>query len=139
MSNDKEEVLQGEPVSDVDQFYIKWGKESIKENISLANGILKQLITLCTALLGVSIIFDEILTHEFLRFSVVCFFFLGLIISFFGVLPFKRKIDILSPSTIREYHQKALKHKLIHLWIASAAIVIGFAVIIAELLVSVIK
>lgn len=138
MSNDKEEILQGEPVSDVDLFYINWGRESIKENISLANELLKQLITLCIALLGVSLIYDKILTYEFLRFAVICFFFLGLIISFLGVLPFEKKIDVLSPSKIREYHQIALKHKLKYIWIASAAIVMGFAIIIAELLVSII-
>lgn len=131
--NNEEEILQGEPVSEMDLFYLKWGRDSMKENIALANDMLKQLITLCTALLGVSLIYDKIIVHETLKLVVICSFFFGLIISFLGILPFERRIDILSPSQIKDYHHNALKHKMKYLWIASSAIVIGFTIIIAEL------
>lgn len=132
--NETEEVLQGEPVTDTDNFYFDWVNESIKENVKLANDILRQIITLSTALLGVSIIFEKIVMHETLRLFVIVFFFGGLIISFFGVLPYQKTIDTLSPSDIKKFQSDALKHKLKYVWIASICIVLGFAIIIAELI-----
>ncbi len=131
----EEEVFQGTPVSDEDSFFFNWAKESIKENVKLANDILKQLITLCTTLLGISIIFEKIVLHEQFRLLVICSFFIGLIISFIGVLPFEKKVDILSPSEIRDYQERALRHKLRYLWASSISLVVGFAIIIAELIV----
>ncbi|MFD2273724.1 hypothetical protein ACFS07_29065 [Undibacterium arcticum] len=41
-------------------FYFEWARESIKSSIALANDILKQLVTLNTALLGgASVLLNE--------------------------------------------------------------------------------
>ena len=129
-----EEVLAGKPVSEYDDFYLKLAKENIKENVNLANDILKQFITLCTALLGISLIFEEILYNDIFKLFTIIAFFIGLLVALIGVLPFEKQIDILSPSEIKNYHKKALKHKLLYVWISSFSLVSGFGIIIAKLI-----
>ena len=81
----KKEPNAGQKPSSDDDFYLDWGKESLKNNIKLANDILKQLITLSTALLGVSIIYEKIVEDENLRVVVLILFFLSLslVLTFF--------------------------------------------------------
>lgn len=57
------EQQQGRPPTEEEIFYSTWGRETVKNNINLCNDILKQLITISSALLGVMTIFDEIVTE----------------------------------------------------------------------------
>lgn len=132
------EPQKGKPVTDEDEFYVNWGKETLKNNITLANDILKQLITLSSALLGVSIIYEHIVKGEFFKISVLLSFFISLIIALLGLLPYEKKVSLNSPSEIKNFKKKALKHKRLHLWISSIAIVVGFGLIIGELIVNMI-
>lgn len=131
----KKEPNAGQKPSSNDDFYLDWGKESLKNNIKLANDILKQLITLSTALLGVSIIYEKIVENENLRVVVLILFFLSLILSLLGILPYEKKVALNSASKIKEHKEKALKHKRIYLWLSGAGITFGFAIILAELII----
>jgi hypothetical protein len=88
--------------------------------------------------LGVSIIYDKIVSNELLRIIVLLLFLLSLTISLIGVLPYEKTISINSPSQIKEFKGQALKHKRIYLWISGAGLTFGFAIIIAELLIKLI-
>ncbi|MCD7916285.1 MAG: hypothetical protein LUG96_14195 [Tannerellaceae bacterium] len=85
------EHQQGRPPTEEEFFYTTWEKETLKNNINLCNDILKQLITLSTTLLGVTIIFDTIITVYFLKLLVMVLFFTSLIIAFLGILPYEKK------------------------------------------------
>ncbi|OAB78402.1 hypothetical protein [Cochleicola gelatinilyticus] len=135
VEENEEEVLAGRLVSEEDKFHLEWARESIKENIKLANDILRQLITLCTASLGISLIFENILSNEIFKIITILFFFLALVIALLGILPYEKTIDTSSPSEVKTFHNNALKHKLKYVWTSGVALVIGFAIIIAELIV----
>lgn len=117
-----------------DEFYLNWGKESLKNNIKLSNEILKQIITLSTALLGLTIIYEKIVSVEILRIIVLLLFFISLVVSLLGVLPFEGTISLNSPTEIKEFKRKVLKHKRIYLWISGGGLTLGFAIIIGELI-----
>ncbi|WP_298898656.1 hypothetical protein [uncultured Psychroserpens sp.] len=132
---DEDEVIQGEPLSEEDKFYLDWAKENLKENVKLANDILKLIITLSSGILGISLVFDQIMSNNEFKLLSILLFFISLIIAFIGVLPLKKKIDILSPSEIRDFEREALKHKLCFLRISGIIAVLGFTIIIAELII----
>lgn len=127
-------VQKGKKPTEEHLFYLKWGQETIKNNIALANGILKQLITLSSALLGLSIIYESIVTSEILKIFVLISFFASLIVAFLGLLPYEDKVNIHAPLDIKEHKKKALKHKRRFLWISAIALVFGFALILSELI-----
>jgi len=125
---------QGQPPTEEDLFYISWGYETVKNNIALCNDILKQIITLSSALLGVSIIYDHIVSNETLKIFVLLSFFISLIIALIGLLPYENNVSLDTPEEIKTHKRTALTHKRRYLWSSAMFIVIGFALIIAELL-----
>src|ERR1043165_5944762 len=102
---------QGRPPTEEEVFYIAWGRETIKNNISLCNDILKQLITLSSALLSVTLIFEGIVTNERWKALVAFTFFCSLIVAFIGLLPYERKVQLHTPEEIKKHKQQALKSK----------------------------
>lgn len=125
---------QGRPPTEDEIFYSTWGRETLKNNINLCNDILKQLITISSALLGVTLIFDQIVVADTVRIFVTTSFFASLIISFIGLLPYERKVSLSTPEDIKDHKQKTLKHKRNYLWISACCLTIGFGLIIAELI-----
>jgi hypothetical protein len=135
MCEGKNKPQIGQKPTNEDDFYLDWGKESLKNNIKLSNDVLKQLITLSTALLGLSIIYEKIVENEILRVIVMILFFLSLLLSLLGILPYEKKILLNSASQIKQHKVKALKHKRFYLWFSAAGITFGFAIILAELII----
>lgn len=128
-------IQQGQQPTEEEIFYITWGQETVKNNITLCNDILKQLITISSALLGVSIIYDHIVTNETLKIFVLLSFFISLIVAFIGLLPYENKVRLDTPDDIKTHKRKALTHKRQYLWVSAFTIVVGFALILAELLI----
>ena len=118
---------QGLPPTQEEIFYTTWGQETVKNNITLCNDILKQLITISSALLGVSIIYDHIVQSETLKIFVLLSFFISLVVALIGLLPYERKVSLNTPADIKTHKQNALRHKRLYLWISAMSIVIGFA------------
>jgi len=117
-------------------FYADWARESIRHNLDLANDILRQLITLNTALLGGSVLFlDEHLVPSPLRFLAILSFLVALILSFLGVLPYEGQVDIRNITAVREHKQKAFRHKHAFLWYSAFGMALGFGFAIAGLLI----
>ncbi|HWY12615.1 MAG TPA: hypothetical protein VN026_14880 [Bacteroidia bacterium] len=128
------ETQEGRQPSEDDNFYVTWGRETIKNNITLANDILKQLVAISSALLGVTIIYEKVVSNEILKVCVLLSFLLALVISFLGVLPYEAKVQLNVPSDIKEHKRKALVHKLRLLWISAISLMVGFSFVIAELI-----
>jgi hypothetical protein len=128
------EHQEGRPPTEDEIFYSTWGRETVKNNITLCNDILKQLITISSALLGVTIIFDTVVTENYFKILVVFSFFASIVLAFIGLLPYERTVRLDTPADIKMHKQKALKHKRCYLWTSAFTLVIGFAFIIAELL-----
>ena len=130
---------QGQQPSTEDEFYLKWGYETVKNNIKFSNEILKQIITLSTTLLAASIIFEYIIPYTWVKILVLLSFFISLVTAFVGVLPFERSVDLNSPSDIKRHKRAALKHKRWYLWISAGMLIIGFIAILAVLIVRLLK
>jgi len=128
---------QGQKPTQEELFYTTWGQETVKNNITLCNEILKQLITISSALLGVSMIYDDIVSNETLKFFVILCFFLSLFVAFIGILPYEKKVHLQTPDDIKTHKRKAFKHKRQYLWVSAMTIVIGFALILGELLIKI--
>lgn len=130
---------KGRPPNQKEIFYLQWGLETLKNNIKLSNDILKQLLTLSSAMLGVSIIFETIIVTEWIKILVLLSFLLSLIVAFIGILPYERKVNLDSPNDIQKHKISALKHKRCYLWISASFLTIGFAAIVTELIVLILK
>ncbi len=128
---------QGQLPTDEDIFYITWARETIKNNFTLCNDILKQLITISSALLGLSIIYEQIVSCDTIKIFVLLSFFTSLIVALFGLLPYEKIVSIISPEDIKIHKRDALMHKRRYLWASAIAILVGFALIIGELISSV--
>lgn len=126
---------QGHQPTEEEIFYTTWGQETVKNNITLCNDILKQLITISSALLGVSIIYDHIVSNETMKIIVLLSFFISLIVAFIGLLPYENKVRLDTPEDIKTHKRNALKHKRHYLWVSAMTIVIGFALILGELII----
>ncbi len=107
-----DDPIQSTPPTEEDEFYIEWGRESLKKNIENAHGVLKQLLTLNTSLMGGSIIFlkPENIDSGF-RIITLSLFLIALALAFLGILPHESNVSIVSPSDIKTHKQDALKEK----------------------------
>ena len=114
------------------KFFLNLGPELIKNQLPLASDLLKQQITICIALLSVSLIFDKIFDEtSSIKFFVILTFFIGLLASFIGLMPFDRQdVCIDSPEDIEWFHNDALRFKKICFCISGCMIVLGLLLII---------
>jgi len=129
-------MVSGRPPSDEELLYIQWVRETLKNNINLANDVLKQLLTLNTALLGGSVLFlAQNMMPGFIRFFAILSFFAALIVSFLGVLPYEAHLDIKNVMAIRNHKKRTLDHKRKFLWGSALCSALGFGIVIAGLLI----
>ncbi len=132
----KNKPIQATAPSEDDEFYIAWGRETLKNNITFANEVLRQLVSLNVALLGGSIIFldDKLLDSTFKLFIILAFL-LSLIFSFAGIMPFGRYVDLRVAEDIRRHKRLVLSWKLYFLGTAGVLLGIGFILALAGILV----
>jgi len=111
--------------------------KALERMVTTTDDMLKTLITMSSALLAVGVIFDDFVKSPLVRAIIILLFFIGLIISFLGVLPFKIRYDIEDAGEQKEQQIAIFKRKRRHLWLSAAATASGFVLIIADLMVDV--
>ena len=125
--------IEGSPPSKEDLFFTEWGRETLKENISVLNETFKLFITLDTILLSAYVSFYDSVLASALPFSwqtiapAFCIM-LSLSASIIGIYPFPIKVNLAAPDKIREYKEKRSNFKRVCLAIAAIALVGGFLV-----------
>ncbi|RPD44870.1 hypothetical protein DNI29_19400 [Hymenobacter sediminis] len=127
-------MIQGRPASDEDEYLNEWSLNSLKENLTLINDILRQLMTISAAILGVSIFYEKIITNNSFKIAAISTFFVALILSFFGIIPYGSKIITNDPVAFKEQKKSIFKTKY---WLAIAAcffLTAGFAIVIVHLI-----
>jgi len=113
-----------------DVFFFELGEEIFKRNIPFLNEILKQLVTMSIALSGGSLMFlDKSVCDPTLKLAASVMFFVALISSFVGVLPYRDSVRRSDPDAIKENVKKATEWKNGFVWAAS--IFIGLGLILA--------
>ncbi len=120
--------LEGRPPSPEEVFYLQWGREALKNNINLLNDVLRQLVTLDTALLAALIGFlHEIQIPEWSKAIVLSSVSISLLLAFIGVLPYRAEVDLRKPEHIRVHKEKALSYKRRFLTVAAIFFFLTFA------------
>lgn len=112
--------LPGSAPSEDDLFYLEWGKETTKKNIENAHGVLTQFLTLNTALMGGSVVFlSPSAVDKAWQTIALGLFFIGLFISFVGILPHETTANLISPSEIKQHKEIALHRKRVFMWLSA--------------------
>jgi magnesium-transporting ATPase (P-type) len=128
-------IDNGKPIkvtgpSEDEEFYISWGRETLKNNITLVNEVLRQLVSLNIALLGGSIVFlnDNLIDWAF-KVAIILMFFSSLIFSFVGIMPRGGRVDLRVAEEIRRHKSRILKWKLY--FVGTAGLLLGTGFILA--------
>jgi hypothetical protein len=136
MSNRQNNPIQATSPSEEEEFYVAWGRETLKYNITFTNEVLRQLVTLNSTLLGGSIIFisDDFMNPAFKNFAII-FFFIALIFSFIGVMPYRGFVDLRIPEEIKKHKASTLRWKGYFLWTSGGCTALGFIAAVIGILV----
>ncbi|GEM_PF-2592781 len=112
-------------------------KEEIQRLVAVTDDMLKTLISMSSALLAVGVIFDSFVKLPLMRVVILLMFFIGLIISFLGVLPLNVRYDIEDVEEQKQQQIIIFLRKRQHLWYGAAAMVLGFLLVIIDLVMDV--
>lgn len=115
--------------TDDETFYRQWGYETIKANISVANDVLRLLITINVALLGGGAAFlhgSSIV--EAVRAVLLVAFFVALSIALVGIYPKESKVDARIPEDVKRHKEGVLNRKLVLLKVATGFTLAGLVV-----------
>ena len=135
MIDNDESVLKGEQPSKEDLEYISWGFEIFKKKLDFANEFLRQLITLNVAIIGICIaLIEKNIINSGIGKSIAIVFFISLITSFLGALPYENKIYLDCPDDIKRMVENSFKWKRSCLWLASLLFFISFIILSLVLL-----
>ncbi|MEO6283668.1 MAG: hypothetical protein ABIN80_02830 [Dyadobacter sp.] len=137
MDKDQEEpeeeivFLEAHAPTEKELFYLDWARDMIKNQFTLANDQLKHIISLCVALLSVSVIFEKLFESDpQAKFFTVLLFFIALVFACVGINPFSRNIWLNSPSEIEKFQKQAMHYKKVCYGLASVFLVFGIAMIV---------
>jgi hypothetical protein len=125
-------LSRGEEPTDESLLFISLGEEQIKRAVPFLNEVLRQLVTLSTALMGGSIAFLKADTpiHPTAKTSAAVLFLLALLAALFGVLPYRSTIRPLFPNDIKRSVQAAMVWKDRLVWLSSGFLVVGLVVVL---------
>ncbi|MCC8146748.1 MAG: hypothetical protein LIO93_10010 [Bacteroidales bacterium] len=110
---------------------------TIQRLVSVTDDMLKTLISMSSALLAVGVIFDSFVKVPLMRIFIILMFFLGLIISFLGVLPLNVRYDIEDAEELKDQQVDIFLRKRRHLWFSAGAMLLGFILVIVDLIMDV--
>lgn len=111
--------------------------QEIQRLVAVTDDMLKTLISMSSALLAVGVIFDSFVKMPLMRVIILLMFFIGLIISFLGVLPLNVRYDIEDVEEQKQQQIIIFLRKRRHLWFSAVAMVLGFLLVIIDLIMDV--
>jgi len=125
----------GKPPNIKEEFYLSLAGDFVKNNTKFVNEVLRQLVTLNTALLGGTIAFmnKDVIRQEFKIPIIICLLG-GLVIAFKGIFPYSGKISFFNPLRVEVFNKDALDHKLRFIKQSGICSLIGFLLIIVALI-----
>jgi hypothetical protein len=128
---EENKVLEGVRPSKEDLFFMEWGRETLKENISTLNEMFRLFITLDTLLLSAYLgLYESVLgNHYYLSWQAILpalLIIISLIFAIIGIYPFAKSVNLAAPQEIRRYKESRQRFKGRCLAIASGAVVLGF-------------
>jgi succinate dehydrogenase/fumarate reductase cytochrome b subunit len=129
------DIIQGQKPSEEELFYKQWGWETLKNNISTVNGVLKQYITINTVLLSAYLgFFEKIAINYWVKIVLFILLILSFIISIIGIFPFPINVSLNKPYDIKTYKEKRAKCKNLCLVLATCSLIIAFVIFLVAIL-----
>jgi hypothetical protein len=126
-------VVKSRKPTEKDEFYLSWGREMIKNEFNLSNELLKQQISLSLGILAASFVFENLKDSSYLKSWILFSFFLALLISFVGVMPFRRdNIWLDSPDDIETFKKDALFYKRICYISSAVCLLVGLLLLMIK-------
>lgn len=107
--------------------------EILKKMVVKADEQLDRLIKVSSTLLGLGFIFTNFIAVEWLRVLIIICFFIALVVSFIGVLPFRVRYDIEEVSDIKKQEIETFLRKRRYLWGSAIIMALGFTIAIVDL------
>ena len=118
----------GQPASDMDLFHLRWGQEMYRDGYKVPVEMLRQIVTLTTALLAGSVgLLNAGLMTATGRALMLAFLLASLGAALMGLLPRERTVDLISPSDLAEFRTEAMGRRLYWLRIAAVFLFVGLA------------
>ncbi len=124
---------KGRPPSKEQEFLLEWGRESLKNNLSLINEALSKLITLNAAFAGGAIV-QKAITAPLMKAMLTGGFLIAMAIAFLGYLPYKGAVNLKSPTEIKQHKERALRFKYRYLIGAAVVTFLGLCLAIFAVL-----
>lgn len=126
----------GMPPNIKEEFYLSLAGEFVKNNTKFVNDVLRQLVTLNTALLGGTIAFmnKDVIREEF-KILIIIPLLGALIIAFKGIFPYSGKISFFDPIRVEAFNKEVLDYKLNFIKWSGICSLIGFSLIIAAMII----
>jgi hypothetical protein len=101
----------GEPTSE-EKFYLEWGLETFKNNVTRLNELQKNLVTLSVSLLaGTLIFYNDTFSTPIFKILTSITLLTGVIVAVLGSIPHESRIDLRSPRQIRNLKEKTFAIK----------------------------
>lgn len=126
----------GEEPTIEESFYIQWGQELLRNNLSFINSVLRQLVSLNSAFLaGSLLLLDEKTVGTNLVKTVDILLFLSLFISFLGIMPYSAKIDLRKPEEVKRFYENSLRWKSTCTWLSGILLTAGIGIVLSSFII----
>lgn len=125
---DKPQVSK--PLTQDDEFYLEWGRETQKAGISVSVDTLQRLVSLNGTMLGGSLLlWQSIATASWMRPTCCGLFLIALFTAFWGILPHSDRVDLDDPASIKQFKETLLERR--NRWVRVSAFLTSVAFILA--------
>jgi hypothetical protein len=105
-------IVQVESASEDDTFLVDWGRELFSSSVTLANDVLKQVITICSVLLTAAVGFlDKTGVARGWQVLVFALLLAPLVLAFHGLVPAQAVVDMRDVDELRKFRDDILRKK----------------------------
>ncbi len=131
------DMIQGEKPSEEELFYKRWGWETLKENISILNDVLKLFIVVDSAILSAYLgFYGKFTIYPWIKIVLFILLIISLCSSIVGIYPFSMKVNLNKPQEIKILKLKRVKFKGQCLVIAPVTLIVGFVALLIAILIA---
>ena len=105
-------IVHVESATEDDTFLVDWGRELFTSSVTLANDVLKQVITICSALLTAAVGFlDKTGAARGWQVLVFALLLAPLVLAFHGLVPSQAVVDMRDADELRKFRDDILRKK----------------------------
>jgi hypothetical protein len=119
-----------------EEFYLNWGRESLKSTTPYLNDVLQKIIILTTALIGGGLLSasakEEVLSPRW-RMAALCALIASLVTAFWGIYPHGGPKWLSDPDVVRRFEHETIDRKVYWLWWSAVLLILGLGAAVVGL------